>query len=259
MLQLPIDMKQGYHRFLQDKKTPSYAHNYYMKWLRYYLDFCHKYNFKKTNQESLPAFIRKLVEKKQNKNMQKQAVQAIELFYEFLQSHSQNNIQSSPNTSPEHPGKQIADVSKTCETGWTDIFRDLKDEIRLRHYSPRTLSTYSKWLRQFQGFTRNKDPKSLSPQDVRGFLTYLAVKRRVSASTQNQAFNALLFVFRHILRKDFGDTRDVVRAKRRPYIPVVLSRQEVDAIINNLSTPYNLFGQKAPLQTQELGSNFEPE
>jgi len=64
MQQIPINIKQGYNRFLQDKKIPSYAHNYYIKWLRYYLDFCHKYNFKETNRESLPAFIRKLTEKK---------------------------------------------------------------------------------------------------------------------------------------------------------------------------------------------------
>ena len=237
MQQVPIDIKKGYNRFLQDKKIPSYVHNYYIKWLRYYLDFCRKYKFKESNRKSLPAFIGKLVEEKQNTHQQKQAAHAIDLFYEF---HSQNNIQIPPNTQPEHPEKQITVLAKTCENGWADIFRDLEDEIRLRHYSPKTLTSYSKWLRQFQGFTRNKDPKSLSTQDVKEFLTYLAVKRKVSASTQNQAFNAILFFFRHILKKDFGDTKDVVRAKRRPYIPVVLSRQEIDEIIKNLSTPYNL-------------------
>jgi integron integrase len=75
---------------------------------------------------------------------------------------------------------------------------------------------------------------------VKEFLTHLAVQCGVSASSQNQAFNALLFFFRHVLEKDFGEIRDVVRAKRRPYIPVVLSRQEVDAVIRNLYPPYEL-------------------
>ena len=62
----------------------------------------------------------------------------------------------------------------------------------------------------------------------------------MSASSQNQAFNALLFLFRHVLKKDFGEIKGVVRAKRKPYIPVVLSREEIDIIFENLDDPVNL-------------------
>jgi integrase len=75
---------------------------------------------------------------------------------------------------------------------------------------------------------------------VKEYLTYLAVKCHVAASTQNQAFNALLFVFRHVFKKDFGDHRDVPRAKKSKYIPVVLSRQEIDAVLKHLVYPYDL-------------------
>jgi len=71
-------------------------------------------------------------------------------------------------------------------------------------------------------------------------LTFLAVHRKVAASTQNQAFNALLFFYRHILKNEFGELKDVARAKRRHYIPVVLSREEVDRIIERLRGPYDL-------------------
>jgi len=71
-------------------------------------------------------------------------------------------------------------------------------------------------------------------------LTHLAVDQHVSASSQNQAFNALLFFFRHALNKEFGKVDGVVRAKRRHYIPVVLSRSEIDAIILNLQYPVSL-------------------
>ena len=91
-----------------------------------------------------------------------------------------------------------------------------------------------------QGFTRSKDPQLLSSKDVKDFLTYLAVRRKVSASSQNQAFNALLFFYRHVLKKEFGEIRDIPRAKRKPYIPTVLSREEVDAIITRLRSPYGL-------------------
>ena len=77
-------------------------------------------------------------------------------------------------------------------------------------------------------------------EDVKGFLSHLAIDKKVSASSQNQAFNALLFLFRHVLEKDFGRIEGVVRAKRRPYIPVVLSREEIDRIIQHLAHPYDL-------------------
>lgn len=63
-----------------------------------------------------------------------------------------------------------------------------------------------------QEFTRSKDPQLLSASDVKDFLTFLAVKRKVSASSQNQAFNALLFFSRHVIKNEFGDLKDVVRA-----------------------------------------------
>jgi len=79
--------------------------------------------------------------------------------------------------------------------------------------------------------------------DVKNFLTSLAVEKKVAASTQNQAFNALLILFRHVLEKEFEQVEGVVRAKRKTYIPVVLSREEVDRIINHLPDPYNLVVQ----------------
>jgi integron integrase len=80
----------------------------------------------------------------------------------------------------------------------------------------------------------------LSADHVKAFLTFLAVTRQVSVSTQNQAFNALLFFYRHVLNKDFGKVEGVVRAKRKPYIPVVLSREEIEAVLRHLAPPYNL-------------------
>jgi integron integrase len=80
----------------------------------------------------------------------------------------------------------------------------------------------------------------LSASDVKAYLTYLAVNCKVSASTQNQAFNSILFLYRHILKKDFGDQKDVPRAKKSNYVPIVLSRQEIDQIIGYLRYPYDL-------------------
>jgi len=83
----------------------------------------------------------------------------------------------------------------------------------------------------------------LDINDVKGFLSHLAINKQVAASSQNQAFNALLFLFKNVLQKEFGKVEGVVRAKRRPYIPVVLSRPEVDRIIGLLGPPYDLIAK----------------
>ena len=98
---------------------------------------------------------------------------------------------------------------------WVGVFEGLDTAIKVRHYSPKTLQTYSLWVRKFQTFTKSKDPGLLSMEDVKAFLSFLAVEKKVAASTQNQAFNALLFLFRHVLEKEFGQVEGVVRLKKK--------------------------------------------
>ena len=124
---------------------------------------------------------------------------------------------------------------------WDAVLERLAAEIKIRHYSRKTLQCYANWSRQFQRFLKNKPPKELSSDDVKNYLTFLAVKCHVAASTQNQAFNSLLFLYRHALKKEFGILSGVPRAKKSLYVPMVLSRDEIDAILNELSYPYRLF------------------
>lgn len=123
---------------------------------------------------------------------------------------------------------------------WDKIIESLAAEIKTRHYSRKTLKAYADWSRNFQSYLKNKTPDGLTTDDVKAYLTYLAVNCKVAASTQNQAFNALLFLFRHILKKDFGEHKDIPRAKKSTYIPIVLSRKEIDSVLKHLSHPYNL-------------------
>jgi integron integrase len=125
---------------------------------------------------------------------------------------------------------------------WEREYGELEGAIRLRNYSKSTLATYRAWIREFQGFVRSKSPEKVEAEDAKQFLTALAVRRGVAASTQNQAFNALLFFFRHVLGREFGKLDGVVRAKRRPYVPTVLSRGEVEAVLEGLEPPFRLVG-----------------
>jgi len=81
MLDIPADLKKDYARLLHQRKVPAYSHNHYMKWLRFYLDFCHKYQHAPRQRASLPLFIRKLHDKGQAVRQQKQAGHAINLLY----------------------------------------------------------------------------------------------------------------------------------------------------------------------------------
>ncbi len=103
--------------------------------------------------------------------------------------------------------------------------------VRFRHYSRRTEEAYLGWIRRFVQFHRGRHPRSLGAGDVSEFLSHLAVEGRVSASTQNQALSALLFLFREVLGSDLPWLNGMVRAKQPRRLPVVLSRQEVRAVL----------------------------
>jgi len=130
---------------------------------------------------------------------------------------------------------------KSDSPEWDAVLERLAAEIKVRHYARKTLQTYANWARQFQRFLKNKRPEELSSDDVKEYLTFLAVKCNVAAATQNQAFNSLLFLYRHALKKEFGILNGVPRAKKSLYVPMVLSREEIDAILNELSYTYRLF------------------
>jgi integron integrase len=136
--------------------------------------------------------------------------------------------------------QQKQSTEKQAGCSWVSVFDGLTREIKLRHYSPKTLKSYRGWTRRLQTFTNSKEPHALKQQDVIEFLSHLAVEKKVSASSQNQAFNALLFLFKHVLKTDFGEIKGVVRAKRKPYIPVVLSREEIELIFDHLDDPIDL-------------------
>ncbi len=305
-MNIPTKIKAEFDLNLAKKNILRKEHDNYRKWLRYYLDFCNKYRFDESKKESLPHFIKKLQEKHQSSDQQKQASAAISIYYSLLLPETKNDLtdfnnrvtykeklsikqnqysdsaqnnnlyrqaisaslpdfsglnnrvkEDSPNFNNNLSGKDKSVQGNNPKwpvnsvnlkepdnqekaKGWNAAFNDLTGLIEIKHYSPKTLRAYTTWVKEFQGFTRNKDINTLSPSDVKGFLEYLAVKRNVSASTQNLAFNSLLFFYRHIIKIDFGDQKSTLRAKRKPYIPVVLSREEVNLILENLPYPFDL-------------------
>ena len=110
----------------------------------------------------------------------------------------------------------------------------VRQAIGMRHYSPRTEEAYVFWIRRFLKFHGLRHPDELGSEEVAQFLTILATRHRVSASTQNQAFSALLFLYREVLNRELEGLQGVPRAKRPERVPLVLSRGEIGQILARL-------------------------
>jgi len=117
----------------------------------------------------------------------------------------------------------------------------VRDKIRLKHYSLSTERTYVYWIKYYIIFHNKRHPKEMGKVEIEQFLTYLAVEKKVSPTTQNQAFSAILFLYKEVLGIDMSDWNiQALRAKERKHIPVVLTKDEVNRVIENLTGIYQL-------------------
>jgi integron integrase len=128
--------------------------------------------------------------------------------------------------------QRIYSGGKTESPGLLDRVRSA---LRVRHYSLSTEKAYIQWILQFVHFNDDRHPDTMGEREIGRFLSYLAMKRRVSSSTQNQALCAIVFLYKQVLGKEPGEFADLVWAKRPERIPVVLTREEVRRIFNHLS------------------------
>ncbi len=114
------------------------------------------------------------------------------------------------------------------------LFDVLRDKLRVGHYSLRTENAYTQWIRRFVRFHRPRHPRDLGPEDVKEFLRWLAVERKVTASTQNQALSAIMFLYRVVYETPLPWLDGLERARKSQHVPVVLSRDEVGRVLGFL-------------------------
>jgi integron integrase len=120
------------------------------------------------------------------------------------------------------------------------LVEQVQDAIRLKHYSYQTEKTYIHWIKRYILFHNKQHPKDMGAKEIEAFLTDLAVNQKVAASTQNQALHAILFLYKEVLRQELDLKVDAVRAKKTKYLPTVLTKEEVVAIIQQLSGVHQL-------------------
>ena len=126
---------------------------------------------------------------------------------------------------------------------WSQAFDSLQTAIAVKHYSKVTLKHYLGWAKRLQGHVHNKPPMTLTAADAKMFLEYLAIGRNISASSQNQAFNALLFLYKNVLKIPFEGFNDTIRAKKVQHLPEGLSQTEVCSLLESLNDPFKLLAE----------------
>lgn len=123
------------------------------------------------------------------------------------------------------------------------LLEQVRHDLRLRHYSPHTEEAYVAWIKRYIVFHGNRHPRLLGREEIEAFLSHLAVRKKVSASTQNQAFNALIFLYRDVLGKNAEGVVDAARARKPKRLPVVMTREEVSRVIEMLDGSYRLMAE----------------
>ena len=126
------------------------------------------------------------------------------------------------------------DVLKGSALPKPKLLDQVRQAIRTRHYSPKTENSYVHWIRRFIFFHNKRHPAEMAEPEIARFLSNLA-EAKVSGSTQNQALNALLFLYHRVLEKEIGYLNGVVRAKKAPRLPIVLTRAEIQSLLNQLT------------------------
>jgi len=135
---------------------------------------------------------------------------------------------------PYQSRQRIISAAHALQARKPKLLDQVREAIRTRHYSVRTEEAYVSWTKRFILFYGKRHPLEMGQREIAQFLSALEVKEHVSASTQNQALCALLFLYREVLAQDVGWLDDVVRAKRPERLPVVLTRQEVKELLGAL-------------------------
>ena len=123
-----------------------------------------------------------------------------------------------------------------------ELARAVRDVIRVKHYSPRTEQAYWGWIERYVSFHRGRHPRDMGVPEIEAFLTHLVVDENVAVSTQNQAFFALLFLYRYVLERDLG-TINPIRSQKPIHLPVVLTRAETHRLLGFLTGTYKLAAQ----------------
>jgi len=209
---------ENFGKYLESKRIVSKKRvPFYMAWVSQFFTFIDKKSTEEITPEEVERFLKYLIKKREEWQVT-QAEKAIRIYLYY----------------EAHKNRPLSIHNEGSNDQWKVVAEEMKNILRLKQRALDTERTYIYWLRNFYRFLKGTSPFVLDNKHIKSFLTYLAVDRHVAASTQNQAFNAILFFYRHVLDKDVGDIRDVVRSNKMRRLPIVLTREEVFRLFENM-------------------------
>jgi len=232
---------------LQERKTNPNVIPHQIRWAKAFVQSLKEKPLKDTDLTDIKSFIELL---NCNRTIQpyqvKQAIDSLFiLFIEILkypqattwfhELADEETVQHQPMSGPYSNGRSDTVTIHQIEQYHGSILEDLKIRIRTLHYSIRTEKAYSDWTRRFLAFHHPIEADSINACHIAEYLEFLAVERHVSASTQNQALNALIFLATHVLGKDFSEQLNFSRAKKAKRLPTVLAKAQVKLLLGNLN------------------------
>ncbi len=241
---------------LEKERVPHKYREHYLRWIARYNQFCETFSMPAADKRSVDFYIRGLDQEGRPEWQCQQARRTVDLLFRVSEATPQESehLSEALPCSSENSGASDCSGQDYHEyrseqdkrgASWDQALASMEKTIRLKHLSPSTLHNYTTTIRAFRRYMRSKPPQSLTSHDARVFLEYLAIGRNVSASTQNSAFNALLFLYRNVLSIPFEEMDRTIRAKRPKALPTVLWKEECAAFLSALSGVYRLIGEMA--------------
>jgi integron integrase len=222
---------EGFESLVRGSGVLEKGVKFYLIWAREFQKFLNGVPLEQASHDMVQAF---LVDLKSSRKLEEwqieQARHSLEILYRDC---LKVNLYAAGFRNVEPFKDSIADSAGLDDLHGPLLAR-VADEIRVRHYSIRTEEVYLQWIRRFLAFNGLKDPSKLDATRIRKYLDYLAGKRNVAASTQNQALNAIVFLYANVLKRNPGDFDDFARAKKPILVPTVLTRNEVERLLGEL-------------------------
>ncbi len=273
-------LAEQFAEYLENEtKIPAFKVPHYVRWSNNFSYFCRVQNLKFSDSESIEKFVQDLESKEEGWKVQ-QAKEAAQLLQFFIQKNYKPSQVGfiAPGRKAEYSGHRenaqlpqlsgekksnyskgiyhsvsysedvIAESSlpqndKPMHSNWKVVLHKTKDFIRMQQKSYQTEKSYMLWTNQFAKYHGSLNPYELSKEHFSQYLSYIAIERGVAKSTQNQAFNALLFFYKFILHQDLDSVKHIFRSKLNRRLPVVLTPSEVKQVFSRLSSVSRLMAE----------------
>ncbi len=237
---------EAYRACAEENRVRSDRSPFYVRWVKEFESFLPNKPLRDRSGKDIEAFLADMGKRQGIAGWQvRQAEHALKILYEIFLPQYAPEGHAAVGPPGEHPAQQA--ITRTdgfrdrvipgeVERQFPELIEAIKTEVRNRHYSYRTETSYLDWTRRFTAFHAYADPRRLNAAPaVKTYLDYLAVEREVAASTQNQALNALVFFYGQVLGQPLGEMEEFARAKRPRRLPEVMTRDEVQKLLSKMT------------------------